>query len=143
MLLECFKDKSAGYGIESPIKQTKYLRNELQRRFPDEIDFAPVGKYIIVYMSDMNPCEYSIATLKGQGLCDSDHIKSFSNCVRRKIESLSFKDLPTSLDELIEEFDKSEPTPDLYNVIYATMHERNYKLNNHGYAVTDSVAIAN
>ena len=102
-----------------------------------------MGKYIIVYMSDMNPCEYIIAILKGQGLCDSDHIKSFSNYVRRKIESLSFKDLPTSPNELIKEFDKSGPIPDLYNVIYATMYERNYKLNNHGYAVTDSVAIAN
>ena len=51
MLLKCFKDKSAWYGIESPIKQTKYLRNELHRRFPDEIDLAPVGKYIIVYIS--------------------------------------------------------------------------------------------
>ena len=35
-------------------------------KFSDDISFYPKGKYLIVHSSDINPCEYVVAILKGK-----------------------------------------------------------------------------
>ena len=48
------------------------------------ISFFPSGKYLIVHVSDINPCEYGIAALHGCGLRDDDIPRSFGRLIRCK-----------------------------------------------------------
>ena len=36
--------------------------------FPEEISLYPNGKYLIVQLSNVNPCQYIAAVLNGKGL---------------------------------------------------------------------------
>ena len=64
---------------------TKSLKRYLSKKIEDELSFFPSGKFVIVHSSSVNPCEYSIATLQGDGLRDEDFVKSFASYVKRKI----------------------------------------------------------
>ena len=44
-------------------------------QFSELTDFFPVSKYVIVRVSNLNPCQYSVPTLLGQGLRDKDYIR--------------------------------------------------------------------
>ena len=54
--------------VESFINATKSLKRHLIDRFGDEICFYPAGRQVKVYASDMNPCQFSVATMKGYEL---------------------------------------------------------------------------
>ena len=72
------------YGREiPPITNTKELKRKLISQFPEELSFFPNGKYVIVHACDINPCEYSVATLKGHGLRDNDLMLAFANMIKR------------------------------------------------------------
>eukprot|EP00794_Sanderia_malayensis_P002887 gene2888-3341_t len=122
------------------VTSTSTLKRKLVAEFGDQIEFFPVGKYIIVHSCTVNPCEYSVATLKGHCLKDEDFVRSFGNFIRKKIKQRNYESLPQSPDALIENFDNG-PLPELYNVIYATMYP-NITLNEHGYARTESANVA-
>ena len=62
---------------EPPINNTRSLKRYVAATFEDEISFFPKGKYLLVHASEMNPCEYSIATLHGCGLRDEDLARAF------------------------------------------------------------------
>ena len=104
-LLQHLQDLCKEYDIEDPIRYTYILRMELSNRFPEEVDFSSSGKYVTVYSSQVNPCDYSIATLKGSGLSDENHIRAFSNLIRKKVEKMEFSDLPSEPEKLIEAFE--------------------------------------
>ena len=95
----------------------------------------------------MNPCEYSIATIKGNSLHDQDNIRSFGALIQRRLNQL--KEQTDNLDErkwpyTPEEFLpllESGPMPQLYNATYATLHPT-IKINNAGYAETKSGKLA-
>ena len=53
---------------DSVITCTKSLKRELDREFGTSLGYQSVSKYVIVYSSDTNPCDYAIATLHGCGL---------------------------------------------------------------------------
>ena len=52
-------------GVDSVVTSTATLKRRLTEEFGDDIGFFPTGKYVIVHSSSINPCEYSVATLKG------------------------------------------------------------------------------
>ena len=110
-------------------------------QFEDEIDFFPMGKYVIVHSALMNPCQYSAAALLGHGLRDEDHIRSFANFIKRKVKEQKSESLPDSPDEMMASFEKG-PMSELYNTAYAIMYS-DFKLNEDGYAITQSSNIAN
>ena len=65
-LLTDLKNISIEYDAEiPPINNTKELKRKLTSQFPEELAYFPNGKYVIVHPSDIIPCEYSVATLKG------------------------------------------------------------------------------
>ena len=72
-LLAYVKELSEYYGIPAVVEHTVTLKRVLQSQFSELIDFFPISKYVIVHASNMNPCQYSISTLLGQGLRDKDY----------------------------------------------------------------------
>ena len=137
-LLEDVQTMSEENGLDEPvIKDTKSLRRCLEKEFGDDIGFFPSGKFRIVHSADVNPCEYSVATLKGRGLRDADLVKSFARMIRRKTQATgNATKWPLTPDEMISMLDEG-PVPELYNAIYYTMNERG-KENAYGYAITKS-----
>ena len=89
-------------------------------RFPDSIGFFKSGRDLIVHSQFINPCEYSVSTLKGHGMRDADIICSFANLIRRTVlkkreqEQVEF---PMKSNKLIEEIHKG-PMIEIYNAIF-------------------------
>ena len=46
------------------ITNTRALKRKISKQFPDYISYYNKAKYLILYSSHMNPCEYTIAALK-------------------------------------------------------------------------------
>ena len=77
-LLKDIKRLSELDGLMEPIiSNTRTLKRRIIDKFSDDISIYPKDKYLIVHSSDVNPCEYVLAILKGKGLKDYDIIKSF------------------------------------------------------------------
>ena len=89
----------------------------------------------IVSSIEVNPCQYSVATLGGFGLSDNDIIRSFARMVRRKLQTCNQlrESWPMSIDD-IENFVQRGPLPEFYNAIYATIN-LSFKIHSSGYAV--------
>ena len=126
------------YGICPLIDNTKELKRRLIKKFDEKIGFFPSGKQLIVFSIEVNPCQYSVATLDGFGLSDNDIIRSFARMVRRKLQTCNQlrESWPMSIDD-IENFVQRGPLPELYNAIYATINP-SFKVHSTGYAVTPS-----
>ena len=91
-----------------------------------------------MFSIEVNPCQYSVATLDGFGLSDNDIIRSFARMVRRKLQTSNQlrESWPMSIDD-IENFIQRGPLPEVYNAIYATI-KPSFKVHSTGYAVTHS-----
>ena len=91
-----------------------------------------------MFSIEVNPCQYSVATLHGFGLSDNDIIRSYAQMVRRKLQTCNQlrESWPMSIDD-IENFVQRGPLPELYNAIYATINP-SFKVHSTGYAVTPS-----
>ena len=78
-----------------------------------------------MHSNDVNPCEYSLATLHGCGLRDEDLAKSFGKMIRCKLAVKEEKQhqWPLSPEELIAKLDEG-PLPDLYNTIYYSIDDK-------------------
>ena len=50
--------------------------------FAEEISFYPNRKYLVVHLSDINPCTTILGVMKNNKLKDDDIIKLFSNMIR-------------------------------------------------------------
>ena len=65
-LLNDIKRLSNENGLEDAlIGNTCTLKSKIAERFPDDMSYYSKSKYLIVHCSDMIPCEYAIAVLKG------------------------------------------------------------------------------
>eukprot|EP00794_Sanderia_malayensis_P011520 gene11520-12711_t len=106
---------------------TRSLKRSLQKEIPN--GSYPSSRQEIVHAADMNPCEFSTATLRGHGLRDNDLIKAFASLLRRK-------NWPYTSDELIKHLDKG-PVTEMYNVFYASI-DPGFKINEYGYPITKS-----
>ena len=84
---------------------------------------------------EVNPCQYSVATLDGFGLSDNDIIRSFARMVRRKLQTCNQlrESWPMSIDD-IDNFVQRGPLSELYNAIYATINP-SFKVYTSRYAV--------
>ena len=124
------------YGIFPLIDNTKELKRRLIEKFDEKIGFFPSGKQLIVFSIEVNPCQYSVATLDGFGLYDI--IRSFARMVRRKLQICNQlrESWPMSIDD-IENFVQRCPLPELYNDIYVTINP-SFKVHSTGYIITPS-----
>ena len=111
------------YGICPLIDNTKELKRRFIEKFDEKIGFFPSVKQSIVFSIEVNPCQYSVATLDGFGLSDNDIIRSFARMVRRKLQTGNQlrESWPMSIDN-IENFVQRGPLLELYNAIYATIN---------------------
>eukprot|EP00795_Rhopilema_esculentum_P000574 gene574-10262_t len=142
LLHELLKDValiSEEIGLNAPVIQTTQT---LKRRIIDEcgpeISFYNSGKYLIVHASDVNPCEYAIATLHGCGLRDDDLSKAFGRMVKRKLEARrnAPRQWPCTTEEILSQLDRG-PLPEIYNAIFYTLKDYGEK-NEYGYNKTIS-----
>ena len=86
-LLEDIKCLSELNGLMEPIiSNTRTLKRRIINKLLDDISFYPKDRCSIVHSSDVNPCEYVLAVLKGKGLTDYVIIQSFGEMIRRKIK---------------------------------------------------------
>jgi hypothetical protein len=126
------------------------LKNRLKTDFKEKIGFLPFGRHIIVNSSEMDPCLYSIATLKGFVLRDIDITKAFAAMIKRKVLNLKEENddnddgdddqFPFTPEKLLKNIDKG-PLPDLCKVISLAL-KITYATNNCGYTITKSKNLA-
>ena len=137
-LLEDFRCICEDAGLEeTAIINTRTFKNK-KDEFGSKISFKSLSKYLIVYASDTNPCDYAIATLHGRGLRDEDLVKAFRHMIRRKVRHRHQQksEWPLSPEELMVVLDKG-PIPQLYNAIYHILKDDG-KQNKYGYCITSS-----
>ena len=68
-LFEDIKRLRKENGIEqSTITITRTLKRKIIDTFLKEISIYLNGKYLIVHLNDVNPCQYLVAVLKDKGL---------------------------------------------------------------------------
>ena len=87
---------------------------------------------------EVNPCQYSVATLDGFGLSDNNIIRSFTRMVKRKLQTCNQlrESWPMSVDD-IENFVQRGLLPELYYAISATINP-SFKVHSSEYVVTPS-----
>ena len=107
----------------------------MQEYFND-IAFFPSGKYVLVHPIDMNPCTYSIATLHGCGLRDTDLNKAFGRMLRRNLQEKQKRDItwPLTPEELLSRINAG-PLPAIYNAIYFPIYQSR-SINQYEYATS-------
>ena len=139
-LLEDWLQMTKERGVSALILRTNQLRKRLEEKFGDDIGFFSSGKHVIVHSAWLNPCQYSVATLKGAGLRDIDLAKGFASMIKRKNSLSTAASFPYSIESLIEDLDRG-PLTDLYNIIHLTV-KGTCALNESGYATTKSRTLA-
>ena len=142
-LIDLLRDTNQLCG-DYQLSRTSQLRKILSEEFEDEVSFFPYGKNCLVHASDINPCEYPLAIIKGKGLKDDDIIKAFGEMIHRKVRARkdnSDKKFPYTPEELSAMIENDGPIPELYNAIFATIRPFT-KTNEHGYAETSSQRLA-
>ena len=89
-----------------------------------------------MFSIEVNPCQYSVATLHGFGLSDNDIIRSYAQMVRRKLQTCNplRESWPKSIDDTENFVQRGPPLPEVYNAIYATI-KPSFKVHSAGYAV--------
>ena len=120
------------------IDNTKELKRRLIEKFDEKTGFFPSGKQLLLSSIEVNPCQYSVATIDGFDLSDKDIIRSFAPMARRKLQTCSQlrESWPMSIDD-IENFVQRGPATELYKAIYAIINP-SFKVHSSGYAVTPS-----
>ena len=142
LLTDLLRDANSLCRGGSVIPKTCQLKKLLTEKFGDDIAFFISGRNCIVHSSKINPCEYSIATIKGNGLRDDDIIRAFGAMVKRKVkarseESKHAMNFPFTPEELIDKINDEGPIPEIYNAIYSSLHPF-VKKTEQGYAETSS-----
>ena len=77
---------SEEHGICPPINHTSALKKKIANEFPERIGFYSTVHQVIVYSNDMNPLDYTAATIKGHGLRDEDFIRACATMIKRKLD---------------------------------------------------------
>ena len=86
----------------------------------------------------MNPTDYPLASLVGDGLRDAEITVVFAGMINRKIKTREAKmKFPVSLDTSIENLDTYNPVKEIFNVISYSVDPR-WKENVEGYACPGS-----
>ena len=112
------------YGICPLIDNTKELKGRLIEKFDEKIGFFLSVKQLIVFSIEVNPCQYSVVTLNGFGLSDSDVIRSFARMVGGKLQTCKQlrQSWPINIDDN-QNFVQRDPLPEhLTNFELATIN---------------------
>ena len=94
-----------------------------------------------MHSSAVNPISYSVATIQGSGLRESDLIKSFSKLIHRKLSQRNAVIWPMKAEELFDLHDCHRPLHCIYNAICWSINPRKYT-NTFGYASVSNKAEA-
>ena len=135
-LLGDISDLSEEEGLEPAATSTTSLRRIIGINFDEIVSFQIVGKRLMIYSSDGNPCTYVAETLKVCGLRDDDVARAFAEMVGKKIPKSKQK-WPLSAEDLIKNLDSTGPFQHIYNAIASSLHPERI-LNKHEYAKTPS-----
>ena len=125
------------HDLETPvIEHTSSLKQYLVLKYSNDIAFFPSGKLLLVRPININPCTYSIATLHGRGLRDTDLTKVFGRMLRKKLQKRPKSDITwlLNLEELLSRI-KTGPLPEIYNAICFSIYE-SAPIKQYGYATT-------
>ena len=117
---------SEEHGICPPINHTSALKKKIVNEFPERIGFYSTVHQVIVYANNMNPLDFTAATIKGHGLRDEDLIRAWAKMIKRKLDK-KHQEMefcwPYTPDEVIKRLD-SGPAQDLYNLVYTKTSSR-------------------
>lgn len=69
------------------LPDTRSLKRKLLQEFNNNLGFFSTGRHVIVHVADINPCEFTVATLRGHRLRDNDLTKAFATMLSRKSET--------------------------------------------------------
>ena len=86
-LLKDYQNLFVEEGCKPLLSDTRSLKRKLLQEFNDDLGFFPTGRHVIVHAADINPFEFTVATLRGHGLRDNDLIKAFATMLKCKIET--------------------------------------------------------
>ena len=131
---------SEEHDFETPvIEHTSSLKRYLVQEYSNDITFFSSGKYLLVHPININPCKYSIATLHGCGLRDTDLTEAFGRMLRRKLQERQKGDItwPLTTEELLSRIDTG-PLLEIYNAIYFSIY-KTATINQYGYATTSYI----
>ena len=117
--------------VLSQTRYTKELKKYIDDIFRDKIGFYRTGKCVIVYSQNVNPCQYSMSTVKGFGLRADNIAKHFANLIKRDIPKF-----PCSPTELSSKLMKG-PMCILFKTIFMTSYDK-MKKNEFGYTFANS-----
>ena len=123
-LLRGAESISMAKGMETVRSCTAELSCSLLVELRDELSFYPRGKYWIFHAADMNPREYSVATLQPFDLRDGDIIKPFGRLVQHQISERKRKTIEMPFMILL--LDKGS-SRGLYNEIYYALYDYSVK----------------
>ena len=141
-LLEDIKEISEENDLEEPpITVTCMLKRCLIKKFGGSIDFHIFGNRLVVHSSAVNPILYSVATIQGSGLRESDLTKAFSKLIRRKLSQRNAMKWPMKAEELFDLLDTHRPLHCIYNAICWSINPRR-STNAFGYAAVSNRAEA-
>ena len=141
-LLKDLEDFREEEGLEEPIASTTLsLRRIIEKNIPEKISFHLIGKKLMAYSTDINPCIYLAATLEGNGIRDEELTRGFAKMIRKKVAKKEQK-WPITPEELLLSLDSKGPFRELYNVIAWSMHPER-TLNENGFVPTPSRVEAN
>ena len=103
---------------------TQTIKWYLAQEYSNETTFFPSGKYRLVHLIDINPCTFSIATLHGYGLRNTDLTKTFGKMLKIKLQERWKGDItwPLTPEELLSGIDVGT-LPEIYSTIYFSIYE--------------------
>ena len=122
-------------------KYTQELKNLLYETFEGKIAFYKVNKRLIVHSSNVNPCQYALATMTGADLRDDDLTKAFTRLVRGKLKGKDPPSWPPTPEEFIATLDTVGPLSHIYNAIAWSVNPLLQK-NEFGYITTRSSTLS-
>ena len=146
-LLEDMQSLYVYHGVpaRSPKTFTSQIKDLISSKFKEKVGFKRAsgihGAGNILHSTDVNPLDYSLATIRGAGLRDDDITKAFARMILRKIarkknchDDEGAAPVHVSFENLTEQLDEHEPMPEIYNAISMSINPF-CKKNDHGFAV--------
>ena len=121
------------HGVPVNCRQTftSQIKDLISDKFKDKVGFKRAlgihGAGNILHSTDVNPLDYSLATICGDSLRDDDITKAFAKMIHRKIERKKSCDddqrtSHVSFENLVYQLDEYEPMKEIYNVIAMSLN---------------------
>ena len=149
-LLEDMQNLYVYHGVPAHSRKTftSQIKDLISSKFKEKVEFKRAsgihGAGNILHSTDVNPLDYSLATIRGAGLRDDNITKAFARMVHRKItrkkscdDDKSAAHVHASFENLVGQLDEHEPMQEIYNAIAMSLNP-SFKKNDHGFVVIPS-----